>query len=455
MQSEQFTNLIINKQICIRIMENTYSNGNDYNQIKKESKKDRIKAKSLDLVLSSTSHGLPNIFRTQKKPIKIMWLILFSLFSSIGMYMVYKTISNYLKYEVVTKIDVIHEIPAEFPAITIINLRNPKSKVSLSKIMIGCQFNSEPCSEKDFEMNVDKLGYVSYRFKKKLSYMVGAYYGLSVLINLKDSSKNTGILKGLRLIVHNHTSHSGYHGGYSQEGYNIAAGFQTDLVISRIFTQKLGEPFNRCLKNLDSLEMFDSEIYRFILNSTKFKYSQNDCLSFCIGNKFNAILNKSNLIENYVDVWYSLSSEMKEKVLGFYYEVIKGNIQKYCASDCPLECDSVKYHVSSSFTQISNETFYEFIEKLMASNSFSDDHIIIQMLPDNLENLVYFNAFYADLEYTYINQLPKMDFFDLISNIGGNLGLFIGISFLSFAEIIEFIIEVVYILVDSKRAILV
>ena len=91
----------------------------------------------------------------------------------------------------------------------------------------------------------------------------------------------------------------------------------------------------------------------------------------------------------------------------------------------------------------------------MHSNSFSDDHIIIQMLPENLENLVYFNAFYADLEYTYINQLPKMDFFDLISNIGGNLGLFIGISFLSFAEIIEFIIEAVYILVDSKRAILV
>jgi len=39
MQSEQFTNLIINKQICIRIMENTYSNGNDYNQIKKKVKK--------------------------------------------------------------------------------------------------------------------------------------------------------------------------------------------------------------------------------------------------------------------------------------------------------------------------------------------------------------------------------------------------------------------------------
>ena len=35
---------------------------------------------------------------------------------------------------------------------------------------------------------------------------------------------------------------------------------------------------------------------------------------------------------------------------------------------------------------------------------------------------------------------------DLISNIGGNLGLFIGISFLSFAELIELLVEIIYII---------
>ena len=37
--------------------------------------------------------------------------------------------------------------------------------------------------------------------------------------------------------------------------------------------------------------------------------------------------------------------------------------------------------------------------------------------------------------YKYVSESPKMEFIDLISNIGGNLGLFIGISFLSFAGI--------------------
>ena len=111
------------------------------NRKKSETRKDRIKNKSLELILSSTSHGLPRIFRTKRKSIKIMWLFLFILFSIICIYMVYSTVINYLKYEVITKIDVIKELPAEFPAVTIINLRNPKCNASLSKIMINCRFN--------------------------------------------------------------------------------------------------------------------------------------------------------------------------------------------------------------------------------------------------------------------------------------------------------------------------
>jgi hypothetical protein len=54
--------------------------------------------------------------------------------------------------------------------------------------------------------------------------------------------------------------------------------------------------------------------------------------------------------------------------------------------------------------------------------------------------------FYESLSYTVIDQIPKMNMLDLISNIGGNLGLFIGVSFLSFAEIIELFIEILFIL---------
>jgi hypothetical protein len=63
-----------------------------------------------------------------------------------------------------------------------------------------------------------------------------------------------------------------------------------------------------------------------------------------------------------------------------------------------------------------------------------------------LNDLVYFTVYFEDSAYTSISEIPKMSFLDLIANIGGNLGLFIGISFLSFAEFIELLIEIFIIL---------
>lgn len=66
-----------------------------------------------------------------------------------------------------------------------------------------------------------------------------------------------------------------------------------------------------------------------------------------------------------------------------------------------------------------------------------------------LNDLVYFTVYFEDSAYTSISEIPKMSFLDLIANIGGLsefLGLFIGISFLSFAEFIELLIEIFIIL---------
>ena len=44
-----------------------------------------------------------------------------------------------------------------------------------------------------------------------------------------------------------------------------------------------------------------------------------------------------------------------------------------------------------------------------------------------------------------------MDVLDLISNIGSNLSLFIGISFISLAEIVEILVEILCIFFENKK----
>ena len=68
-----------------------------------------------------------------------------------------------------------------------------------------------------------------------------------------------------------------------------------------------------------------------------------------------------------------------------------------------------------------------------------------------MDDLIDFNVFYYDFKYTSVSQQPKMNVLSFISNIGGNFGLFIGISFLSFVEIIRFVLEMAYLLGERVK----
>ena len=50
-------------------------------------------------------------------------------------------------------------------------------------------------------------------------------------------------------------------------------------------------------------------------------------------------------------------------------------------------------------------------------------------------------VYYEDLKYTLITQKPLCEIFDLVSNIGGLFGLFLGMGLLSFIEIFEILLE--------------
>ena len=77
------------------------------------------------------------------------------------------------------------------------------------------------------------------------------------------------------------------------------------------------------------------------------------------------------------------------------------------------------------------------------NENYETSHTFTKSL-SKIDNLVAFNIFYPTLDNTVIDQIPKMDLFDFISNLGGNFVLFIGNSFLSFAEFIELFIEIIF-----------
>ena len=112
---------------------------------------------------------------------------------------------------------------------------------------------------------------------------------------------------------------------------------------------------------------------------------------------------------------------------------------KKCAEYCPLECDSMNYVINSYTEQIALSGNISLNSK---SKIDSDDFSTYEELKKNYFEI---RIYYNELKYTLISEEPKTEMFNFISDIGGILGLFLGISFLSFIEIFEIIFEIMFI----------
>ena len=113
----------------------------------------------------------------------------------------------------------------------------------------------------------------------------------------------------------------------------------------------------------------------------------------------------------------------------------KSNVDDSCSTLCPLECDSVEYNLLVSSANYPSFSSYLVYGKYFENMTFEE----LQ------KKSIAISIFYSDLSYIYIGESVKTLVIDLFSNIGGTLGLFVGVSMLSLIEIVEILIEVVFI----------
>jgi hypothetical protein len=124
-----------------------------------------------------------------------------------------------------------------------------------------------------------------------------------------------------------------------------------------------------------------------------------------------------------------------------------------CSSQCPEECSTESFSASMSVSEFPN---YKYAERLIEQSSYLSN--VTANISSEFEryltvkrNVLSVNFYYDRLSYTLIQESPKTEISDLVSNIGGLAGLFLGVSFLSFVEVFELLFDLVRILVNSKN----
>jgi hypothetical protein len=122
-----------------------------------------------------------------------------------------------------------------------------------------------------------------------------------------------------------------------------------------------------------------------------------------------------------------------------------------CLLDCPLECDSYTYKATLSNTEFPSLSYADLLE--MKKNLTAE----LNMAGNNNNNIddqkkngfLSLNVFYKSDLITTITERPQTELEAFISELGGTLGLFLGISFLSFIELVEIVLEFILIKYDK------
>ena len=124
-------------------------------------------------------------------------------------------------------------------------------------------------------------------------------------------------------------------------------------------------------------------------------------------------------------------------------------VSKTCIQYCPLECNSISYKLTNSFSSFPSKSFADsLMTNPIITSKFSNGTLNYESIKQSVLSL---NIYYDRLAFTQISKETKFEIVDLISAIGGLLGLFLGMSFLSFVEIIEIILEAFVILFERQK----
>lgn len=304
-------------------------------------------------------------------------------------YFICNVILQFLSYDVVTSIRVIRSDEIDFPAVIFCEDSNDINFDEHLRIL-DCTYHKIPC---DF-----------WEIFEKVTILYWGTYTTCLRFNVKKLNSNVTIYTADRpgweyclYMVLSFPKHLDYYIGdntYEPVFSNIKGvinpGILTDLVLSKTVQRTLGPPYNKCLKEGQT---FDSDLFRETIQSG-YTYRQVNCYDRCLSKIY---IEKCNPMKN------KHSNECYNNLTAYF------DFKKLCSVYCPIECDSVTF-TADTMTLDFNSITWPIIPAKYANETF------------NVSSIFSLWIYFDHIEYTAIDQIPKMTGTDLVSNVGGTLG---------------------------------
>ncbi|CAO4381100.1 unnamed protein product [Caenorhabditis nigoni] len=176
---------------------------------------------------------------------------------------------------------------------------------------------------------------------------------------------------------------------------------------------------------------------------TKLSYSASACRALCIAEHFNKTCGCAPFTYN-VDGKHRICAPYESITCMDKHMIRKVNGSEYLelpdCEECHMECQSTSYTSYNSYGDGFNQGSLLWLKKF--SNK-TETHI--------KNNLAIINIFFAEMYYTSYSQVQATSFTQVLSDIGGNMGMFLGMSVITITELSLFFSKIFWIIVSRRR----
>ena len=469
-----------------------------------------LKQTVIGTCIDTTMHGIPNILKENSHIfLKVIWIICLLTCTGAGLATIIKSIQQYFSYPSYISTSIIEEIPTQFPAVSFCNMKSVNSSTAdgadvtnssrtlnvytslfewlvsenyilralvnnnptytadrkksmgyqIENMLVSCYFNYLPCYASDFTYFYHPLYGNCYTFNAaydnngtskqiKSSSISGYWNGLILEFFVGNPSANTQIEfhDGVILSIQNQTDEPFWQGDILK----ASAGSETDFIVNRNFITKLPSPYGNCVADPSS-----SPYYSYIVNTLRNSYSEEFCFLLCIQDQIIKTCGCADVFLptfNNASTLYCFNSLNDVNCMKLYINNFSSSVDlSTCKTACPFECNSTEFRISSYQALYPTSSYIDILY------SYSQNQSLNLNYNEVAQAFTKVNIYYHTMQYTTTVQTAQLQLSDLMANIGGNLGLFLGMSFLTFAELLEisfntFVILVKYFLARKKNA---
>ncbi|XP_075238800.1 uncharacterized protein LOC142334552 isoform X2 [Convolutriloba macropyga] len=245
----------------------------------------------------------------------------------------------------------------------------------------------------------------------------------------------------------------------------VGAGMNTFISVRYTEINRKGGKYGNCTNGWPDFLSLNSDFKK------KWpKYDRETCLFYCLQNAMalecgctdsyeaefstNAVINSAS--EYYCDPTNRTQSLCREDI----YDKFK-NSSLDC-SKCPQGCKTIDFNRRQSVSPWPSESYAPFFaSKMLKSKSArvlaymanvvkQDNLSAISLMQSFRRNFARVEVFYETLNFEKMSESPAYELVNLISDFGGNIGLWLGWSVLAIFEIVQFFYEVAEAIIVNK-----